>query len=154
MGRAVQSTESTARRRDMSRHLPYGGMPLLERLGLSFTTADDGYAEGVWQPVNESCNPNGRVQGGLFGTMFDAAMSMAIHSALPPEDSCVSLELKASTPGGGRSGDAFVITARVLRLGKTAIFAEATATKDGTLVATGSGTFLRRRKPARDPDSR
>jgi uncharacterized protein (TIGR00369 family) len=133
----------------MSRHLPYGGMPLLERLGVSFQRAEDGRAEGTWSPINESCNPNGGVQGGLFGTVFDAAMSMAIHSALPPEDSCVSLELKASTPGGGRAGDTLRIEARVLRLGGTAIFAEASATRDGELVATGNGTFLRRRKPPR-----
>ena len=143
----VPTGQSPARRRDMSRHLPYGGMPLLERLGLAFTHAEDGTVEGTWQPVNESCNPNGGVQGGLFSAVFDAAMSMAIHSALPPEDSCVSLELKASTLGGGRAGDVLQLRAKVLRLGGTAIFAEATAmTPDGRLVATGSGTFLRRRK--------
>lgn len=138
-----------SRKRDMSRHLPYGGMPLLERLGVSFSHAQDGVSEGTWQPSAESCNPNGAVQGGLFGMVFDAAMSMAIHSALPPEDSCVSLEIKASTLGGGRSGDTFVLSGRVLRLGGTAIFAEANAVRDGEIVATCSGTFLRRRKPPR-----
>ncbi|MDT7598164.1 MAG: hypothetical protein QOK26_241 [Pseudonocardiales bacterium] len=145
----MQTENPAPRRRDMSRHLPHGGMPLLERLGVSFSLAEDGTSEGTWLPTGESCNPNGAVQGGLFGTIFDAAMSMAIHSALPPEDSCVSLELKASTPGGGRAGDTFRITGKVLRLGGTAIFAEATATRDGELVATCSGTFLRRRKPPR-----
>jgi uncharacterized protein (TIGR00369 family) len=135
----------------MSRHLPHGGMPLLERLGVSFTHAEDGVSEGIWRPSAESCNPNGGVQGGLFGMVFDAAMSMAIHSALPPEDSCVSLEIKASTPGGGRSGDTLRLSGRVVRLGGTAIFAEASAVRDGELVATCSGTFLRRRKPSRSP---
>jgi acyl-coenzyme A thioesterase PaaI-like protein len=74
---------------------------------------------------------------------------MAIHSALPPEDSCVSLELKVSTPGAARAGDNLALHGRVLRLGNTAIFAEATASRDGEPVATGSGTFLRRRKPPR-----
>jgi len=145
----VQIEDPAPRRRDMSRHLPYGGMPLLERLGVSFSRAEDGSSEGTWVPAAECCNPNGAVQGGLFGTVFDAAMSMAIHSALPPEDSCVSLELKASTPGGGRAGDPLRITGTVLRLGGTAIFAEARAMRDGELVAACSGTFLRRRKPPR-----
>lgn len=137
------------RRRDMSRHLPDGGMPLLRRLGVVFSRAEDGLAEGTWRPANEACNPNGGVQGGLFGAVLDAAMSMAIHSALPPEDSCVSLELKVSTPGAARAGDNLALHGRVLRLGNTAIFAEATASRDGEPVATGSGTFLRRRKPPR-----
>ncbi len=133
----------------MTRHLPYGGMPLLERLGVSFARAEDGVAEGVWQPRNEACNPNGGVQGGLFSMAFDAAMSMAIHSALPPSDSCVSLEVRAATPGGARAGDTVTLRAQVLKMGGTAIFAEATAHRDGQLVAAGSGTFLRRRKPPR-----
>jgi uncharacterized protein (TIGR00369 family) len=133
----------------MSRHLPYGGMPLLERLGVSFSRAEDGVSEGAWEPINEACNPNGSVQGGLFGCVMDAAMSMAIHSALPPEDSCTSLEIKTSTLSGARSGDSLRLTSRVLRLGGTVIFAEATALRGDQVVATGSGTFLRRRKPPR-----
>jgi acyl-coenzyme A thioesterase PaaI-like protein len=133
----------------MTPHLPYGRMPLLERLGVSFSFAEAGVVEGTWNPINEACNPNGSVQGGLFSVVFDAAMSMAIHSALPPSDSCVSLEIKASTPGGGRAGDSFVLTAKVLKLGNAAIFAEAWAHKNGEIAAAGNGTFLRRRKPPR-----
>lgn len=136
--------------RDMTPHLPYGKMPLLERLGVSFVSAQAGAVEGIWTPQNEACNPNGGVQGGLFSVVFDAAMSMAIHSALPPSDSCVSLEIKASTPGGGRAGDTFRLVAKVLKLGNSAIFAEAWAYKNGEVAAAGNGTFLRRRKPPRE----
>jgi acyl-coenzyme A thioesterase PaaI-like protein len=59
----------------------------------------------------------------------------------------VSLEIKASTPGGGRAGDSFRLVAKVLKLGNTAIFAESWAYKNGEVAATGNGTFLRRRKP-------
>ncbi|MDT5337866.1 MAG: hypothetical protein QOD90_3371 [Mycobacterium sp.] len=133
--------------RDMTPHLPYGKMPLLERLGVRFDSAGNGLCEGSWNPINEACNPNGGVQGGLFGVIFDAAMSMAIHSALPPSDSCVSLEIRAATPGGGRAGDSFRLVGKVLKLGNSAIFAEAWAYKGDEVAATGSGTFLRRRKP-------
>jgi acyl-coenzyme A thioesterase PaaI-like protein len=136
--------------RDMTPHLPYGKMPLLERIGIYFDSAAEGVCEGTWKPRNEACNPNGGVQGGLFNVVFDAAMSMAIHSALPPSDSCTSLEIRAATPGGGRAGDEFRVVGKVLRLGGTAIFAEAWAYKDGVVAATGSGTFLRRRKPPRE----
>lgn len=122
-------------------------MPLLGRLGVSFSAAEDGVSEGEWRPTQEACNPRGNVQGGLFSMAFDAAMSMAIHSALPPEDTCVSLEIKASTVGGARCNEPLRLNGRVVRLGATVIFAEATATKDGELIATCSGTFLRRRKP-------
>jgi acyl-coenzyme A thioesterase PaaI-like protein len=77
---------------------------------------------------------------------FDATMSMAILSALPPEDTCVSLEIKTSTPGGAQSGEPLRLSGRVIRLGKTVIFAEASAIRDGELIATSSGTFLRRSK--------
>ena len=154
---AVQNPETVDRSetptpllRDMTPHLPYGRMPLLERLGVSFSSAEAGIVEGTWNPQNEACNPNGGVQGGLFSAVFDAAMSMAIHSALPPSDSCVSLEIKASTPGGGRAGDSFRLVAKVLKLGNTAIFAEAWAYKGDEVTATGNGTFLRRRKPPRE----
>jgi len=147
----VQNPEASAPLlRDMTPHLPYGKMPLLERLGVSFVSAAGGVVEGTWNPRNEACNPNGGVQGGLFSVIFDAAMSMAIHSALPPSDTCVSLEIKASTPGGGRAGDSFRLVAKVLKLGNTAIFAEAWAYKDGETAAVGNGTFLRRRKPPRE----
>jgi hypothetical protein len=57
----IVSTQETssARRCDMSRHLPYGGMPLAERLGVVFSRAEDGCVEGTWRPAAESCNPNG-----------------------------------------------------------------------------------------------
>lgn len=136
----------------MTPHLPYGKMPLLERLGVRFDSAASGVCEGTWTPRNEACNPNGGVQGGLFNVIFDAAMSMAIHSALPPSDSCVSLEIRAATPGGGRSGDSFRLVSSVLKLGGTAIFAEAWAYRGDSdeVVASGSGTFIRRRKPPRE----
>jgi acyl-coenzyme A thioesterase PaaI-like protein len=136
--------------RDMTPHLPYGKMPLLERLGVHFDSAAEGVCEGWWRPQNEACNPNGGIQGGLFNVIFDAAMSMAIHSAVPPTDSCVSLEIRAATPGGGRSGDEFRLLAKVLKLGGTAIFAEAWAYKGDEVAASGSGTFIRRRKPPRE----
>ena len=100
----MQTDTPGVRRRNMARHLPYGDMPLLGRLGVSFSKAEDGHSEGEWRPAHEACNPRGIVQGGLFSMAFDATMSMAILSALPPEDTCVSLEIKTSTPGGARPG--------------------------------------------------
>jgi uncharacterized protein (TIGR00369 family) len=147
----VQIDTPGVRRRNMARHLPYGDMPLLGRLGVSFSRAEDGHSEGEWRPAHEACNPRGSVQGGLFSMAFDATMSMAILSALPPEDTCVSLEIKTSTPGAARPREPLRLSGRVVRLGGTVIFAEASATMDGELIATSSGTFLRRRKPPKQP---
>ena len=134
--------------RDMSRHLGDGGMPLLEQLGVRFTTAAAGRSGGVWTPSELACNPRRAVQGGTFMVVLDAAMSLAMLSVLPRGEVGLSVDLKLSQPQPALFGATFGIFAEVVRCGKTLIFATAEVRdEDGEIVAFGDGSFLRRNLP-------
>jgi len=131
--------------RDMHRHLGDGGMALIGQLGADFTTAGTGHAGGTWRPTNLACNPRGGVQGGVFTVILDAAMSLAVHSVLPPGEAAVSIDLRTSQPLPAEHDARLQVSGDVIRLGATVVFAAATVTRtDGQTVAFGSGTFIRR----------
>lgn len=135
--------------RDMTRHLGEGGMPLLGQLGTTFTAATVGQSAGTWQPTGLACNPRGTVQGGVFGVVLDAAMSLAVHSLLPTHEAVVSVQLQTSQPLPAWRDAPLAVNAEVVRLGGTMVFAVATITgpHDET-VAFANGTFVRRPRPA------
>ena len=134
----------------MTRHLGHGGMPLLDLLGVHFTGAEGGTATGRWCPSELACNPRGATQGGIFTVVLDAAMSLALHSALPPGEAAVSVQLGTSQPLPARLGAPLTVTAEVVRLGRRMIFATATVTdSEGGTVAFGTGTFARMPSPRR-----
>jgi uncharacterized protein (TIGR00369 family) len=138
---------SSAPLRDMSPHLGNGGMVLIGQLGVTFTSAGTGRSAGTWCPTTLACNTRGGVQGGVFGVVLDAAMSLALHSLLPAGEAAVSVDLRTSQPlPAGRHTDLH-LTGEVVRLGRTVIFATASVTRpDGQTVAFGTGTFIRRPK--------
>lgn len=143
----MSRTGSRAAPRHMHRHLGDGGMALVGQLGANFTTAGNGRSAGTWRPTDLACNPRGGVQGGVFTVILDAAMSLALHSALPPGEVAVSVDLRTSQPLPADRHAPLYVSADVIRLGGTVAFATATVTRtDGETVAFGSGTFIRRPK--------
>ncbi len=143
----MNPTRNTAPARDMQPHLGDGGMALLRQLGVHFTAAGMGRSTGTWRATDLACNTRGGIQGGVFGVVLDAAMSLAVHSLLPPGEAAVSVDLRTSQPlpAGGHTD--LHLTGEVVRLGGTVIFATATVTRpDGETVAFGAGTFIRRPK--------
>ena len=133
--------------RDMTPHLGDGGMTLIGQLGVHFTAAGRGRSTGTWRPTDLACNSRGGVQGGVFGVVLDAAMSLAVHSLLPPGEAAVSVDLRTSQPLPAGPHTDLQLSGEVVRLGGTVIFATASVTRpDGETVAFGTGTFIRRPK--------
>ena len=122
-------------------------MALIGQLGVTFTSAGTGRSAGTWRPTALACNTRGGVQGGVFGVVLDAAMSLALHSLLPPGEAAVSIDLRTSQPLPAGPQTDLQVNGEVLRLGGTVIFATANVTgPDGETVAFGAGTFIRRPK--------
>jgi uncharacterized protein (TIGR00369 family) len=137
--------------RNMDRSLGDGGMRLLGELGVSFDGYGDGWATATWTPTELACNPAGQVHGGVYGVVHDAAMNFATNAALESGDRAATLELKYSTMRPAGAGDVLTVRGEVVRLAKQVAYLE-TGIRDtnGELVSRGTGTFILRRKDARD----
>jgi len=133
--------------RDMDRWLGDGGMALLGSLGVDLTSYGEGWVEGDWTPTELACNPNGPVQGGTYGVVFDGVMTFATLAALEKGESCSSLEMKMSWLRGATAGDELGVRGEVVRITRSVAFCEAAVTnREGETVARASATALLRRK--------
>ena len=96
----------------------------------------------------EHTNPNEVVHGGLVTALLDEAMAGALAAERGLEATRAaphaSVEQNVSFLAAARPGDEVVVEGRVLRLGRTAAFAEGEATRrgDGALIAKTRGVFL------------
>ncbi len=87
-------------------------------------------------------NPTGAVQGGFISAMLDEAMSTAVIIASNVTMTAPTLEMKTSFLKRLMPGKASV-TARILRMGKSAAFMEADCfDPEGTLVARATATAI------------
>ena len=140
--------------RDMDRWLGDGGMPLLGDLGVTLTAygVDDdgcGWVEGTWRPSATACNPNGPVQGGVYGVVADAAMTFATLASLARGEHCSLLEMKLSYLRAAGLDDTCGLRATVTRLTGRVAFCEAVVTgADGADCVRATGTNLLRRRSA------
>ena len=88
----------------------------------------------------EFCNPMGVIQGGLLSSMLDTALTMAGLVATEYKAFLPTLEMKSTFIGPARPG-IFIGEGRVLRMGKSIIFLEATLyDAQENLIATASAT--------------
>lgn len=117
------------------------GFPLAEFLGLVVVTPTPGRATATLTVDERHANPNGVVHGAVPFAMVDTAMGAAVMSRLDDGRRCASTDvhlrfLRAVT--GGR----LEATVEVVHLGRRAATLEGrVVTEDGTLVATGTGSF-------------
>jgi len=131
----------------MQRSLGDGGMPLLDRLGLSFDGYGDGWAEATWAPTALACNPAGIVHGGVYGVIHDAAMNFAANSALESGDRSTTLDVQYQTMRAAEAGDVLRVRGDVVRVSKqVAYVASAVRNADGELISQATSTCLVRRK--------
>jgi uncharacterized protein (TIGR00369 family) len=87
-------------------------------------------------------NPTGAVQGGFISAMMDEAMSTAVIIASNVTMTAPTLEMKTSYLKRLMPGPASV-TARILKLGKSAAFMEADCFDgEGALVARATATAI------------
>jgi len=131
----------------MHRSLGDGGMPLLGRLGLTFESYGDGWAEATWIPTELACNPLGGVHGGVFGVIHDAAMNFAVNSALESGDRAATLDVSYQTIRPAAAGDRLAVRGEVVRTAKHVAYASSVVTDgDGADISRATATFLLRRR--------
>jgi uncharacterized protein (TIGR00369 family) len=131
----------------MHRSLGDGGMPLLGRLGLTFESYGDGWAEATWIPTELACNPLGGVHGGVFGVIHDAAMNFAVNSALESGDRAATLDVSYQTIRPAAAADRLAVRGEVVRTSKQVAYASSVVTDgDGADISRATATFLLRRR--------
>jgi uncharacterized protein (TIGR00369 family) len=100
--------------------------PIHETLDISLTLVEKGAVVVEARPGERHLNAAGIVQGGYIAAIMDTACGCAIHTLLPPNTGCSTIELKVAyhRPVTSRAG---LITAegRVLSSGRRVAFAEA-----------------------------
>lgn len=85
---------------------------------------------------------NSAVFGGAFASMLDAAMAVAVLSALDPGETCSTINLNVSMMRGGGVGFYFA-EAELEKRGRRVAFARAElADAEGKTVATGTSSLL------------
>jgi len=86
-------------------------------------------------------NPNGVVHGGVLFTMVDTAMGKATMTALEEGQLCASIEIQMRFLRPVSAGQ-LEADAAVIRRGRKVVHLESRIRDtDGSLVATGAGTF-------------
>ena len=119
--------------------------PLAEDLGATLLGLDTnaGTALLAFDPPARFAQGAGVLQGGIIATLLDFAMAFAAHAALAARDCAfatanLSVSLLRPAPPGR-----YLARARVLRAGRTLLFAEATLVPapDGGIVATATGVM-------------
>lgn len=116
--------------------------PLRRFLGMNVEDVEPGHAVARVEVTADLLNPNGVVHGGVLFTMVDTAMGKATLSVLDTGQRCASVEvqLRFLRPVAGGQLEA---AARVIKPGRKIIHLEARIRDgEGTLVATGTGTFV------------
>jgi len=98
--------------------------------------------------TEEHTNPNGVMHGGVITTLMDEAVGGVIASvrgidvmrAAPHS----TVEMNVSFISSARPGDTIVVEATALKVGRSAAFGEAVASRgsDGAIVAKGRFTFV------------
>lgn len=118
--------------------------PCSDTLGmrLAALSQDEQWVRMEFDVPQMFANPTGAVQGGFIAAMMDEAMSTAVIIASNVTMTAPTLEMKTSYLKRLMPGPASV-TARILKLGKSAAFMEADCFDDkGELVARATATAI------------
>ncbi len=113
-----------------------------ELLGYSIEMNDEGGSTGQWRPAEFMSNSQGRVHGGLVGTIIDDIAAIALRSSDPSiaTSSTVAMHIDYLQPLV--IGADYVCTGEVLRIGGRLAVADARIVDaDGQLSVRGSATF-------------
>ncbi|MFN7164577.1 MAG: PaaI family thioesterase [Hyphomonas sp.] len=118
--------------------------PCSDTLGmrLAALSQDEQWVRMEFDVPQMFANPTGAVQGGFISAMMDEAMSTAVIIASNVTMTAPTLEMKTSYLKRLMPGPASV-TARILKLGKSAAFMEADCfDAEGALVARATATAI------------
>jgi len=109
-------------------------------LGIELQLLAPGYAEIRVVSGPQHTNPMGLIHGGLITSIVDAAMGNAIRSL---GIMGVTVDLSAAFTAAARVGDTIVARGKVLKTGKSMIFAEATVYAGEILLGHSKATFYK-----------
>jgi acyl-CoA thioesterase len=116
--------------------------PLRNFLGMEIEEVEAGHAVARVEVTADFLNPNGVVHGGVLFTMVDTAMGKATLSVIDAGQRCASVEVQLRFLRPVVAGHLEAV-ARVIQAGRKIIHLEAQIRDgQGTLVATGTGTFV------------
>jgi acyl-CoA thioesterase len=120
---------------------PAAGRPYYRLLGLRAAAGEpEGRSRLVLESRGELENSRGDVHGGVIASLLDAAMGVAVRSALKPGQGAttVSLTVNYLAPGRGT----LVARGKVVRVGRSLASVEAEVTDaDGTVAAHAVATM-------------
>ena len=109
--------------------------------GLELAGLTEGSSTFAFTALPHHRNLVGGLHGGVLATLADTATGVAMHSAIWPERTHVTLQLDLHFVASPQT-DRIVATGRVIRAGRRIGFAEGEiADEEGTTVATASATF-------------
>ena len=115
-------------------------MHLGELLDLDVRRLDDGGSTVTLDADERHLNQAGTIHGGAIATLVDTAMGAAVFGGTDDDERPVTISLNLSYLEAAAPGR-LVATARVRRRGSRFTVLDADVEQDGTIVATGTGTF-------------
>ena len=117
----------------------------VEHLGIVIDELGEGVARLSLALAPQLTNSLGTAHGGVIMTLLDVALCTAARTLHPDSAGVITIDMSTSFIGGG-TGPRLVADARVLKNGRSIIFAEGEArNEDGSLVAKAIGTVRARK---------
>lgn len=117
----------------------------VEHLGIGIEELGEGTARLSLALAPQLTNSLGTAHGGVIMTLLDVALCTAARTLHPDSAGVITIDMSTSFIGGG-TGPRLVAEARVLKNGRSIIFAEGEArNEDGSLVAKAIGTVRARK---------
>lgn len=87
------------------------------------------------------CNGRGFLHGGVIAALADNAMGLTCVSAEPDAKSALTVSLALDYVGVGQIGQWLEIAPRLIKAGRSLMFADALVTADGATIARASASF-------------
>jgi len=120
-------------------------IPFIAHLGLETEALGEGTARLALRLEPHMTNSFGTAHGGVIMTLLDVALCTAARTLHPDSTGVMTIDLSTSFIGAG-TGPRLLAEARVLKNGRSIIFAEGEArNEDGSLVAKAIGTVRARK---------
>lgn len=130
--------KSNAEQRLFGRHVPF-----LEFLGVQPVAAHHGHAEFRLTVAQSHLRTLGILHGGVAATLLDTAMGYAAGTLCPEGQTLVTAQLNIHFTRTAQEREVLAATGDVVHSGsRTAVTRGEVRRGDGSLVATGTATFL------------
>lgn len=107
------------------------GAPAHRAQGLTIVSIGDGEAVLAFEAGPAALAPHGGVHGGVLAMLMEPAAVCALYPLLPPDRMAVTADMHVQNMRPVRAGARVEIHARVLRVGKSLAFCEASVIDDG-----------------------